>query len=248
MTDDSTDQEQPAAGDANKAGGSRGSLREALSRRDAHGRPMAVYAVLAAGVVTLAGLMLIVYFWSADRDRLEQPICTTIAAEHAQQAIVDGNVVRFTLVYSSEIETPTADGWGPVQARLDYVDGKCGTLPQGVEHQPALYAILGSITFYNQTTEGAQIELEYSGLTDLDPVLFTTPTVEPTETPEQTGTSVATPAATPTATATPSPEPTETPPLPPATPAATPSTGATPDASPSPTARATATPSPTATP
>ena len=207
---------------------------------------MAVYAVLAAGVVTLVGLMLIVYFWSADRDRVDQPICTTIDAIAAQDAILDGTVERFTLVYSSEVETPTADDWGPVQARLDYVDGKCGTLPQGLEHQPDLYAILGSITFYNQTTEGAQIELVYSGLTDLDPVLFTTPTVEPTETHEPSATSAATPEA--TATPTETPEPTEAPASPPATPVATPSTGATPEGSPSPTARPTATPSPTATP
>lgn len=246
MTDDSTGQEQPATGDSNQAGGSRGSLREALSRRDAHGRPMGVYAVLAAGVVTLAGLMLIVYFWSADRDRVDQPICTTIDAATAQEAILDGTVERFTLVYSSEVETPSAAGWGPVQARLDYVDGKCGTLPQGVEHQPDLYAILGTITFFNQTTGGAQIELVYSGLTDLDPVLFTTPTVEPTATTEPTGTSAATPAA--TSTPTEEPEPTVAPASPPATPVATPSTGATPEASPSPAGSATATPSSTATP
>jgi hypothetical protein len=236
MTDDSTDQEQPATGDSTQAGGSRGSLREALSRRDAHGRPMGVYAVLAAGVVTLVGLMLVVYFWSSDRDRQEQPICTTIAVDHAREAILDGNVERFTLVYSSEAEAPESDGWGPVQARLDYADGQCGYLPQGVEHQPELFAILGAITFYNQTTESAQIELEYSGLANLDPVLFTTPTVEPTET------TPATPEATATPTVTPSPEPTGTAASPPATPEATAAIGSTPGASPSPAVSPPATP------
>ena len=118
MSDESTE-EQPGPDASSESGGMTGSWRDALRKRDSRGRPMAVYAILGAGVATLIGLMLIVYFWSADRDRPEQPICTTISSSQAQEAILDGKVEVFTLVYSSEIETPTSSDWGPVQARLD---------------------------------------------------------------------------------------------------------------------------------
>lgn len=240
MTDQIPD-EEPMPTEPETASGDGNGWRSWLGKPDSHGRPMGVYLILAAGVLTLVALMLAVYLWSGDRTREDQPICTTIDAAQARQAVVDGQVERFTLTYSAVIETPDADGWGPVQASLNYSDGRCAYLPQGVSNQQALYAILGAITFYNETTESAQIEVVYSGLTDMDPVLFETPTsvAVPTEIPETE--EPATPAATPTPS--PSPTPTEEP----STPAATPD--GTPIGAASPTARLgpTVTPSPTPT-
>lgn len=205
-----------------------GSWRDALRKRDSKGRPMAVYAILGAAVASLIGLMLIVYFWSADRDRPEQPICTTISAAQAQEAVLDGKVEVFTLVASSDIETPTANGWGPVLARLDYADGQCGYLPQGVQHQTELFAILGTITYYNETTEGAQLDVKYTEQTDLDAVLFQTPTMAVTETPTVTE-PAATPEPTSVATDVPVLLPTVQPTEVPASPMASPASNATPE-------------------
>jgi hypothetical protein len=201
---------------------------------------MGVYLILGAGVLTLIALMVGVYLWSGDRDREERPICTTIDGGQARQAVVTGDVEQLTLVYAAEIQTPDAEGWGPVQARLDYADGRCATLPQGVMNQPALYTLLGAITFYNETTDAAQIEVTYSGLTDLDAVLFETPTQEPT--PTEVPTELP---ATPAATASPSPSPTPT--ERPATPAATPELTPTETASPAARLRVTPTITPTPT-
>ncbi len=227
MTDQIPD-EEPTSTEPDAAGGEGNGWRSWLGKPDSHGRPMGVYLILAAGVLTLVALMLGVYLWSGDRTREEQPICTTIDGPQARQAVVDGQVERFTLTYSAVIETPEAEGWGPVQASLNYADGRCAYLPQGVSNQQALYAILGAITFYNETTDGAQIEVIYSGLTEMDPVLFETPTsvVVPTEIPETE--EPATPVATPTPS--PSPTPTEEPSTPVATPAGTPTVSASPAA------------------
>jgi hypothetical protein len=102
-----------------------------------------------------------------------------------------------------------------VLARIDYVNGQCATLPQGIVNQADILSILGAIAFYNQTTESAQVEITYNAMTDLQPVLFTTPTTVPTETPTPTEALVS-PAATP------APAPTGTPTELPATPASSP--------------------------
>ena len=229
MTDQIPD-EEPTPADPESAGRADNGWRSWLGKPDSHGRPMGVYLILAAGVLTLIALMLAVYLWSGDRTREDQPICTTIDANQARQAVIEGEIERFTLTYSSVIETPDADGWGPVQASLNYTDGRCAYLPQGVSNQQALYAILGAITFYNETTDGARVEVVYSGLTELDPVLFETPTsvVVPTQIPETE--EPATPAATPTPSPSPSPTPTEDPGTPMATPDGTPTREASPPA------------------
>jgi len=236
MTDQIPDAE-PTPADATPDGGGGSGWRAWLAKPDSHGRPMGVYLILGAGVLTLAALMLAVYLWSGDRGREDQPICTTIDGNQARDAVVTGEVEQFSLVFSSEIQTPDAEGWGPVQARLDYADGRCAYLPQGVMNQQVLYAILGVITFYNETTDAAQIEVAYSGLPNLDAVLFETPTPDltPTEAPTELP-------ATPAVTGTPSPTPTEES----ATPAATPERTSPETASP--TARVRLTPTITPTP
>lgn len=239
MTDQIPD-EEPTPTEPAAAGGDGTGWRSWLGKPDSHGRPMGVYLILAAGVLTLIALMLAVYIWSGNRTREDRPICTTIDIAQAQQAVVDGQIERFTLTFSAAIETPDADGWGPVQASLNYTDGRCAYLPQGVSNQQALYAILGAITFYNETTDAAQIEVTYSGLAEMDPVLFETPTSEVTPTEIPATEAPATPAATPTPS--PSPTPTETPGTPLATPEGTPTSPASPSArilpTPTPTERA----------
>ena len=239
MTDESTEKEQPESSDSGRSGGTLGAVRTTLGKRDSKGRPLAVYGILGIGVATLLALMLVVYLWSNDRDKLDQPICTTISAAQAQDQVRFGKVERLTLVYDEQVETASDSRWGPVQARLDYSDGSCGLLPQGIMNQPDVMMILGEVEFYNTTTESAQIEVGYNASATLGVELFVTPTAIPTETPPVTETPEATeiPVSTPEATPTvaPTESSTEAPATPKSSPAATPRLpAATPSASPTP--------------
>ena len=69
MTDETKDQEQPESHDSGRSSSTLGAVRTTLSKRDSKGRPLGVYVILGIGVATLFVLMLVVYFWSADRDR-----------------------------------------------------------------------------------------------------------------------------------------------------------------------------------
>jgi hypothetical protein len=177
----------------------RGGLANRLARRDS-GRPRSVYVVLVAGVAALLALLLVIYF-SSDRDTPEQPICTTVDANTARQAVLEGRIQRITMAYDDMVTPPSAPTWGPVLARLDYTDGQCANLPQGIVSQNDIYLITGTIKVFNDITENQQIEIRYDRQTALDAALFWTPTPSPTATPE----------VTPTATASPTPEATETP-------------------------------------
>lgn len=200
------------------------SARRKLGGTDSKGRPLSVYGVLAIGVVTLLVLLLVVYFSATDRDNPEAPICTTIQPVQAELAVRDGQAQRLTVAYDDEVEMPTNDRWGPVLARLDYVDGQCANLPQGVANQSDVYAIVGVINFYNETTENPQVEIVYDRSNSLDEALFLVPTSVPTATtvpsPSPTSPPVATdPAIVPPATpAFASPEPGEPDDIPGATP------------------------------
>jgi hypothetical protein len=185
MSDDTTHRKpaDPAPAGSGRSRSRIGAVRTTLTRRDDRGRPVGVYGIVGIGVATLLVLMLIVYFSSGDGDNPEQPICTTISPEHATDDVRQGKVESLTLAYARQVETPTDEAWGPVQARVDYVDGSCGNLPQGISNQSGLLMILGAIDFYNQTTESAQVKVTYSGLDSLDSSLFVTPTAVPTESP-----------------------------------------------------------------
>lgn len=223
MTDDSKDREGSTSADAGRSDGTLGAVRATLARRDSRGRPVAVYGILGIGVVTLLALMLVIYFWSADRDQPEQPICTSISPTRAEDDIRDGEVERLILGYDAGAEAPTDRTWGPVLARLDYVNGQCASLPQGIANQANILSILGSIAFYNQTTESAQIEITYNPMTELQPVLFTTPTAAPTEAPVPTETPPpVSPVSSPVTVETPIEAPTQIPATPAASPEATP--------------------------
>jgi hypothetical protein len=183
------------------AGGS-GSSGGAAAGTDDGQRPRAVYVVLAIGVVSLLILLLVIYF-SSDRDLPEQPICTAVSVEDAQDAVLQGRISRITLAYDDAAAPPSADNWGPVLARLDYTDGQCANLPQGIMRQDDIYLLLGTITVFNDITESAQVEITYDRTTALDGSLYATPTPPPTPTPE--------PTATPEPTREPSPTPGPTP-------------------------------------
>lgn len=186
-------------------GGASGTWRERIgsaasggSVDGGHQRPKAVYAVLAIGVVSLVVLLLVIYF-SSDRDLPEQPICTAVRVDDAQTAVLEGRISRITLAYDDTAAPPSAENWGPVLARLDYTDGQCANLPQGIMRQNDLYMLLGTIVVFNDITESAQVDIVYDRTTALDGSLYATPTPEPTPTEE------------PTPTPEPTPEPTSTP-------------------------------------
>lgn len=175
---------------------------EAATHDPGPGRPRAVYVVLAIGVVSLLVLLLVIYF-SSDRDLPEQPICTTVSVEDAQTAVLEGRISRITLAYDDTAAPPSAANWGPVLARLDYTDGQCANLPQGIMRQDDIYMLLGTIVVFNDITESTQVQITYDRTTALDGSLFATPTLPPTPTPE--------PTATPEPTSTPAPTPAPTP-------------------------------------
>ncbi|MDQ3539512.1 MAG: hypothetical protein M3440_02390, partial [Chloroflexota bacterium] len=191
-----------------------GSIRTRLGTKDSKGRSMSVYGILVAGVAALLILLLVIYLTASDRGNPDQPICTTISPEQASLAVRDGQAEQLTIAYNDEIETPTSERWGPVLARLDYQDGQCANLPQGIVNQTDVYAIVGVINFYNETTENTQVQIRYERSSTLYADLFVMPTEEPTATVP--------PPATVIVTLTPVPEPTGLPVIPPVTPPGTP--------------------------
>ena len=208
--------------DAGSVGGSDKGSGKRTGRKAEH-RSRSAYVVLAVGVAALLTLLLIIYF-SSDRNQPDQPICTTVSAESARQAVLEGRISRVTLAYDDTVTPPSAQNWGPVLARLDYTDGQCGNLPQGIMNQDDIYLLLGSITVFNDITENTQIVVKYDRETDLSPSLFATPTPPPTPTPEATSTPLPTPSphASPTAGADMPIGPSLLPASPQASPAATP--------------------------
>lgn len=162
----------------------RGRLKRSRSG-DGHERPRSVYIVLGVGVASLLILLFVIYI-SSDRSLPERPICSTVGAGAAEHAVLDGRVRSLTLAYDDTILLPTDENWGPVLARIEYIDGQCANLPQGIEHQPEMFRLLGAITVYNDTTENQQVELNYDRTTLLDPMLFATPTMPVTPTIEPT--------------------------------------------------------------
>ena len=183
------------------SGGSGDRAQGSTSSSD-HQRPKAVYAVLAIGVVSLLVLLLVIYF-SSDRDLPDQPICTAVSPRDAQQAVLEGRISRITLAYDDTAAPPSAENWGPVLARLDYTDGQCANMPQGIMRQDDIYTLLGTITVFNDITESTQVEIRYDRTTALDASLFATPTPPPTPTPEPTPTMEPSPTAEPTPAPTP---------------------------------------------
>ncbi len=157
-------------------------------------RPFALYAVLGVGVAALLVLLAIIYFSSVDRGNPDQPICTAIGPADAQQAVMDGEISRIVVNYDKDISDSTDPKWGPVLSRLDYVDGRCGNLPQGIEKRDATTLVLGTILLYNETTNQPQVKIKLDGSGNLDASLFVTATSAPTitQTPIATSTPIPT--------------------------------------------------------
>ncbi|HEU0166055.1 MAG TPA: hypothetical protein VFQ54_13490 [Thermomicrobiales bacterium] len=193
--------------------------RVRLGGRDANGRPFSLYLVLGLGVAALLVLLAIIYFSSVNNNNPEQPICTTIDPASAQQSVLQGDVKRVVVNYDKGVASATDPSWGPVLSRIDYTNGECGNLPQGIEQRNAITLVLGTIYLYNEITSEPQVEIKLAGSNSLSPALFETPTSAPTDTPVPTPTSsvaavtspvVMTPTPTAPAAATP-PSPTGTP-------------------------------------
>ena len=159
------------------AGGSRD------SEGDGDGRPFSVYVILFGGVAALVILLFVVYL-SSDRSIPDQPICSTISVDDAQAAVLEGRIRGVTIAYDDEAEPPSAANWGPVLVRINYNDGQCANLPQGITQQDRLYQLIGTIQVYNDITENQKVEIKYDRTTSLDETLYHTPTPIPTMTPE----------------------------------------------------------------
>ena len=166
------------------------------------GRPFSVYVILFGGVAALIILLFVVYL-SSDRSIPDQPICSTISVDTAQAAVLEGRIRGITIAYNDEAEPPSASNWGPVLVRLNYTDGQCANLPQGITQQDRLYQLIGTIQVYNDITENQKIEIKYDRSTALDESLYHTPTPIPTQTPVPTPTPAEepTPRVSPTPTA-----------------------------------------------
>ena len=191
-------------------------------KNDGGGRSSFIYIVVGIVAVTLTVLLAIIYFSASERDRLSPPICTDITQAAAEDAVLRGEVDRLTIVYDDTPYTPTSERYGPVLAKLDYTDGTCSNLPQGVANQDVVYTIAGVVAFYNENTDLQQVEITYQESPQLSEALFATPTMVPTETPtpEPAATEAATslvivppvlPVASPGADATPIASPAATP-------------------------------------
>lgn len=170
------------------------------------GRPFSVYVILFGGVAALVILLFVVYL-SSDRSIPDQPICSTISVDAAQSAVLEGRIRGITIAYDDEAEPPSAPNWGPVLVRINYNDGQCANLPQGITQQDRLYQLIGTIQVYNDITENQKVEIKYDRTTSLEESLYFTPTPIPTMTPEPTPTPDETPV--PRETATPTEMPTE---------------------------------------
>jgi hypothetical protein len=186
-----TGAEQPA--------GDRPGLLGRLTGGGGGNRSSFVYLVVGLVAVTLTVLLAIIYFSASERERTSPPICTDITEARAQRAVLAGEVERLTVVYDESPLTPTSERYGPVLAKLDYVDGSCSNLPQGVVNQEVVYTIAGVIAFYNENTDGQKVEILYQKSGQLDDELFLLPTATPTltPTPEPTATLASTPSPTP---------------------------------------------------
>jgi hypothetical protein len=172
-------------------------------RERSGGRSSFVYIVVGVVAITLTLLLAIIYFSASERERTSPPICTDISMEDAESAVLRGEAERLTIVYDEATQTPSSHRYGPVLAKLDYIDGTCSNLPQGVANQEVVYTIAGIIAFYNVNTEGQQVETIYQTSDRLSADLFATPTEPATEAPTAIPTEPPTPAATEPATAPP---------------------------------------------
>ena len=192
------------------------------------GRPIAVYGVLAAGVLVLLTLLAIIWFSADDDGGNEGPICTDTSPPEAVELIKDGEVEKVSIDHPHLDENNISDDIVlPALMKLNLADGNCRNLvPQGPAGELDMYTVLGAVDWYNQNTGQRRIDIDINENSGIPESILATVTPIPTPTVPVTETPPATPIAEePTPTATPSPTSTPTAPVvvDGATPAASPS-------------------------
>ncbi len=194
---DGHNDEQPGLGEAGieSADRSTGRLGQSFA-----GRPLMVYLVLIAGAGTLLGLLAIVWMSATGGGSDERPICTSITADEARDAILGGKVDRINVLVDRDRPLQSLTG-----LVLEFTDGTCRQSEQGADFRNDLYMILGVTEHYNNFAD-RKVRIHYQQQ-QIQPDLLTTSTPTPTATSEPTAT------LEPTATVEPSPtmpEPTAT--------------------------------------
>jgi hypothetical protein len=182
------------------------------------GRPLMVYLVLFAGAGTLLALLAVVWMSATGGGSDERPICTSITAAEARDAILGGKVDRINVLVDRDRPLQSLTG-----LVLELADGTCRQSDQGADFRNDLYMILGVTEHYNNFAD-RKVRIHYQQQQIQSDLLMTS-------TPTPTATSEATATLEPTATVEPSPT------APPPTPE--PSPTATETLAPSPTAPAT---------
>jgi hypothetical protein len=188
------------------------------------GRPLSMYAILAAGVGVLAALFAVVII--TGRGDEPPPItCLPLSLAEGEALVRAGQVSRINVL--TERGKPET---GPLAVTLDLVSGSCRELPKGVSGQRDLYEAVGVVTVHNQSQSADnRVRIVWEEQADIPALLLATqtpipsPTPPPSPTPQPTATPIP-PTATPVPpTATPMPPtPTPVPPTATSVPTATP--------------------------
>ncbi|MDQ3514213.1 MAG: hypothetical protein M3462_11245 [Chloroflexota bacterium] len=159
------------------------------------GRPVSAYAVLVGGALVLCVLLAIILGTSGDDEPGESRTCYQQPdVQIAKDDVLDGAVERVRVIVPEG-----RPDFGVALLELDYVDGTCYTLPQGVIGQDNAFLILGALETYNRTTDQRRVEVTWDEDAVPTNVLFT-PTPSPTTAPEPTWTLVPTWTVVPVAT------------------------------------------------
>ena len=158
-------------------------------------RPVSAYAVLVAGALVLCVLLAIIITTSGDDDTGTDRTCYQQPdVQIAKRDVLSGAVERVRVIVPEG-----RPQFGVALLELDYVDGSCYTLPQGIIGQDNAFLILGALETYNRTTDQRRVDVTWDEDAVPTNVLFT-PTPSPTVIPEATWTPVPTWTAVPDAT------------------------------------------------
>ncbi|MEJ7762757.1 MAG: hypothetical protein WKF80_08180 [Thermomicrobiales bacterium] len=160
------------------------------------GRPVSAYAVLVAGALVLCVLLTIILSTSGDDDPGTARTCYQQPdVQIAKDDVLSGAIERVRVIVPED-----RPDFGVAFMELDYVDGSCYTLPQGVIGQDNAFLILGALETYNRTTDQRRVEVNWEEDAVPTNVLFT-PTPPATTAPAATRTPVPTWTVVPSATA-----------------------------------------------
>jgi hypothetical protein len=160
--------------------------------------------VLLLGAVVLAVLLLVIVLTSAgDDDDTDPVVCFDARLDQFRDQLYAGEVEQLTILVPQDRRE-----FGVFRLKIDYIDGQCANLPQGITGREAADAVIGMVYTFNETSDLKQVEIVHR-VVEVPEQDLAPPT--PTELP---------PTATSPPTETPiPPSPTEAPPPPTATPA-----------------------------